>query len=93
MMRCMRRTNIYLDEMQCIALDRLAKVEGTSRAEIVRRMIDRGLSGGDDDLDADLAAIRDSAGALTSEAFRPMPRGDDARNRHLEALWNRAADR
>ena len=89
----MRRTNIYLDDAQCIALDRIAATEKTSRAEVVRRMIDRGLSGGDDDLEADLAAIHASAGALGKETFNPIPRGEDARSRHLDEVWNRAPSR
>ena len=38
----MQRTNIYLDERQVEALDRLAQTEGVSRAEVIRRLLDRG---------------------------------------------------
>lgn len=60
----MQRTNIYLDGRQLEQLDRLAADEGVSRAEVVRRIVDRALAGSDDDLAADLAAIDASFGAL-----------------------------
>ena len=57
MIWCMRRTNIYLEERQTRALDRLADAEGTSRAEIIRRLIDRALDTGADRRNLLLAAI------------------------------------
>jgi metal-responsive CopG/Arc/MetJ family transcriptional regulator len=63
-MLCMRRTNIYLDEEQTATLDRLAEQEGISRAELIRRLIDRALTGDDASRAADLAAIEDSFGTV-----------------------------
>jgi Ribbon-helix-helix protein, copG family len=85
----MQRTNIYLDDEQIAALDRLASARGTSRAEVVRGLIDRGLGGDRADLASDLAAIDTSFGALADEAVVLDRRGDDARARHLERVWNR----
>lgn len=87
MMRCMQRTNIYLERRQTQALDRLAAAEGVTRAEIIRRLLDRGLEGGDE-LSADLAAIDASFGAIDDD-WAPL-RGDDERQRHLDALWGAA---
>jgi len=44
---CRQRTNIYLEDRQTAALDRLAAEEGVSRAEVIRRILDRALEGGD----------------------------------------------
>ena len=85
----MRRTNIYLADEQCVALDRIAQAEGVSRAEVVRRLIDVGLTGSGDDLLADLAAIRESAGALANDLDAPPARGEDARSRYLDEMWQR----
>src|SRR5205809_646541 len=63
MMWCMKRTNIYLDEGQAAALEQVARTQGISRAELIRQLIDRSIgASGAADLDADLAAIRDSFG-------------------------------
>ncbi|MFT3889322.1 MAG: ribbon-helix-helix protein, CopG family [Arachnia sp.] len=83
----MQRTNIFLEERQTEALDRLAADEGVSRAEIIRRLIDRGLSGMPDDLTADLHVIDASFGAV--RAIDDMERGMDDRDRHLADLWSR----
>lgn len=81
----MLRTNIHLDEAQIEALDRLAAGEGVSRAELIRRVLDRWLSGRDADVRADLAAIQDSFGVLSDvEAF---PRAADDRAEHLDRMW------
>ena len=48
MMWCMQRTNIYLEDRQTAVLDRLAAEEGISRAELIRRILDRALQGSDD---------------------------------------------
>jgi hypothetical protein len=87
----MHRTNIYLDDDQLHALDRLAAEEGASRAEVIRRLIDRSLTGVDDDLAADLAAIDDSFGALADESDVGFARVPDDRAAHLDDVWRRTA--
>ena len=85
----MKRTNIYLAEAQSAALDQVAHAQGISRAELIRRLVDRGVAGSDaDDLEADLSAIRDSFGVLRDEDV-PLVRGPDERARHLERVANR----
>lgn len=81
----MQRTNIYLDAGQCEALDRLAAEEGISRAELIRRLLDRALAGGSDDRERDLAAIEASFGALRD--LEPLPRETDERSLHLDRMW------
>jgi metal-responsive CopG/Arc/MetJ family transcriptional regulator len=85
----MLRTNIYLEERQTAALDRIAAEEGVSRAEIIRRLLDRALAGRDDDLAADLTAIDESFGVLT-EVDLPARGGGD-REEHLARMWQVAA--
>jgi hypothetical protein len=85
----MNRTNIYLTEDQTVALDRLAAQEGTSRAEVIRRLLNRALAGDDQDLSADLAAIEASFGA--DRDIDTHPRASGAREGHLAALWERSA--
>jgi hypothetical protein len=80
----MRRTNVYLDEAQTAVLDEVAHGQGISRAELVRRLLDRGIGGGPVDTEADLAAIEDSFGALAGE--RIVGRGPDDREAHLDRL-------
>jgi metal-responsive CopG/Arc/MetJ family transcriptional regulator len=82
----MKRTNIYLTESQAAALDEVAHAEGTSRAEVIRELIDRSLAGGRTaELEADLAAIYGSFGVLADES--PLPsRGPDARSEYLDRL-------
>ena len=80
----MQRTNIYLDDAQIEALDRLASARGVSRAELVRNLIDRGLHGEERDTASDLAAIEASFGAVADEIV--LERGDDARARHLDGM-------
>jgi hypothetical protein len=84
----MERTNIYLERRQTETLDRLARDEGVSRAEIIRRLLDRALGGVDDDLAADLAAIDGSFGAL-QDADVPA-RGPGDREDHLARTWHEA---
>ncbi len=86
-MRCMQRTNIYLERRQTEALDRLAAAERVTRAEIIRRLLDRALVG-EDDLASDLAAIDASFGAL-ADVDVPA-RGEDDRQRHLDRMWRDA---
>lgn len=83
----MHRTNIYLSDDQCQALDRLAGAEGASRAEIIRRILDRALLGTGDELERDLRAIGASFGALRDGLSGPGARTADARSRHLDRLW------
>jgi hypothetical protein len=81
----MQRTNIYLDADQARALDRLAKDEGRTRSDLIREIIDRALSGTDDDLTGDLAAIDDACGALSDVDV--ARRGADERSAHLDRVW------
>jgi hypothetical protein len=83
----MRRTNIYLDEQQTASLDRLAHQEHVSRAELIRRLIDRALTGADASrgVDADLAVIEDSFGAMRD--LQPPVRRPDGREQHLAEIW------
>jgi Ribbon-helix-helix protein, copG family len=87
MMWCMRRTNIYLDEEQTASLDQLAEQEGISRAELIRRLIDRALTGADASRTADLAAIEESFGAVRD--LEPLSRGPNERENHLARAWRR----
>lgn len=82
----MRRTNIYLDDRQTEALDRRARAEGTSRAAIIRRVLDGWLARGDDDISGDLAAIETSFGALAD--LDVIDRSTEERSAHLERLWH-----
>ena len=70
----MQRTNIYLEERQTRALDRRAADEGISRAELIRRLLDRAIEGQDEDLAADLAAIDESFGAVPDLRATRAPR-------------------
>jgi hypothetical protein len=82
----MKRTNIYLDEGQSAALEQVARTQGISRAELIRQFIDRSLNeSGAADLDADLAAIRDSFGVAHDEDVS-FGRGSDERSRHLDRM-------
>ena len=81
----MERTNIYLEAEQTRELDRIATSEGISRAELIRRLLDRGLRGGPGDLESDLSAISETEGALAD--FDPVQRGVDERDAHLERMW------
>ncbi|HEY2315042.1 MAG TPA: CopG family transcriptional regulator [Streptosporangiaceae bacterium] len=82
----MRRTNIYLGEEQSAAVEDVARARGISRAELIRQLIDSGLSGtGSADLEADLSAIAESFGTVAdSEDF--IARGPDDRARHLDQV-------
>jgi hypothetical protein len=81
----MKRTNIYLDEGQAAALERIARTQGISRAELIRQLIDRSIGASGADLDADLAAIRDSFG-VARDAGISSGRGSDERSRHLDRM-------
>ena len=80
----MRRTNIYLADEQCSALDELARSSGISRAEAIRRLIDEAIASDRRDLHGDLAAIEVSFGTLGEDVV--FDRGFDERARHLEAI-------
>lgn len=83
----MRRTNLYLDDRQTSALDRRARAEGISRAELVRQLIDRGLGGVAEDVDSDLAAIEESFGAVPDSDWEvPARDGLDDRAAHLDMI-------
>jgi len=86
----MQRTNIYLEERQTEALDRLAADEGLSRAEVIRRLLDRALAGADDDAQRYLAAIEASFGVLADVEgeFVELDRDDGERGRHLSRIWS-----
>jgi ribbon-helix-helix CopG family protein len=85
----MLRTNIYLGDDQSAALDKMARAQGTSRADLIRRFIDAGLGGSiGPDLEADLAAIRDSFGVLRDEDVQ-VTRQSDERARHLARVIGR----
>jgi hypothetical protein len=82
----MKRTNIYLDEAQSVALEQVARTQGISRAELIRQLIDRSIGvSGAADLDADLDAIRDSFGVARDEELS-FSRGSDERSRHLDRM-------
>ncbi len=85
MLWCMKRTNIYLDEQQAELLDRLARAEGVSRAEIIRRLLDRSLRGEVDDVAARVAAIDESFGVLADSEWTDRRSGD--REKHLADMW------
>lgn len=84
-MWCMERTNIYLDTSQRDALDRLANDEGVSRAEVIRRLLDRTLRAGSRDVEGDLRAIEDSFGVLSD--LESIDREPDERAAHLDRIW------
>jgi hypothetical protein len=80
----MRRTNSYFEERQLAALDAMARAEGVSRSDVLRRLVDDATIGADRRLAADLAAIRESFGAAPS--IEPLARVPDARSRHMDEL-------
>lgn len=83
----MLRTNIYLESKQADALDEAAKARGVSRAELVRQLVDRGIGGTAPDLEADLAAIEASFGALRGvDESVAVVRSPDDRARHLRRV-------
>jgi hypothetical protein len=75
-----RRTNIYLTEAEQRALDARAAVEGCSRSDLVRALIDREMHLGSgeetDEVDAHLAAV---AGELADIARRTSSTDPDLR--------------
>jgi metal-responsive CopG/Arc/MetJ family transcriptional regulator len=81
----MKRTNIYLDETQAELLDQLARGQGVSRAEMIRRLLDRSLRDEVDDVAAGLAAIEESFGIIADTEW--PERGADDRQEHLARMW------
>lgn len=82
----MQRTNIYLEDRQTALLDRLAAEEGISRAELIRRILDRALQGGDGDRDADLARLDVAFGAAVEIELPERAAGE--RERYLDELMD-----
>ncbi|MGH3549454.1 MAG: ribbon-helix-helix protein, CopG family [Pseudonocardiaceae bacterium] len=83
----MRRTNIYLTDEQRAALAARAAAEGTSAAELVRRLIDQVLVGPGDDVTDDLAAIEASFGVLRRDEMDiDVDRADGQRGVHLRRI-------
>lgn len=82
----MKRTNLYFDDRQSGELARLAREQGVSRAEVVRRLIDHvGREG--NKLENQLDAIEKSFGALAGDTeITELDRGPDERAAHLERL-------
>ncbi|MGN6161064.1 MAG: CopG family transcriptional regulator [Marmoricola sp.] len=80
----MQRTNIYLEDRQTAALDQLAAEEGISRAELIRRIIDRSLAGADADLATDRVRLDIAFGSAVDIDLPDRGRG--ARERHLDEL-------
>ena len=75
---------MYLDEAQTAVLDEVAYGQGISRAELIRRLLDRGIATTPVDQEADLGAIAESFGVLAAEDF--SGRGPDQREAHLDRL-------
>lgn len=83
----MHRTNIYLTDEQRAALTARAAAEGTSAAELVRRLIDQTLVGPSDDVANDLAAIDASFGVLRRDEMDiDVDRADGQRGEHLRRM-------
>ena len=81
----MQRTNIYLDAEQIAALDQLAHEQQTSRADVIRRLVDRGLEGSRLDAHSDTEVIHASFGALSSIGGSQRDAGQ--RQEHLDQMW------
>lgn len=84
----MYRTNLYLTDDQRSALAARAKAEGTSVAELVRKLVDRALSDGGEDVTHDLAVIESAFGVLAGTTV-DVDRSDGARGAHLERVARR----
>jgi len=89
MVRCMHRTNIFLEDRQVVALDAQARRQGTTRAHVIRALVDRGLAGLDRSAEHDLAAIRESFGVLTADDIALDRSADTPRQQHLDRIWQR----
>ncbi len=76
MLRCMRRTNIYLTEAQQRALDLRARRAGTNRSAVLREILDAALwepSPPDEELRAQFATLSDHHGQLVAGLFDDDP--------------------
>jgi hypothetical protein len=70
----MRRTNIYLSETEQAALDARAAVEGSTRSDVVRAIVDRELNLAEDaELDAALVRAADDIAARARRLGRADP--------------------
>lgn len=83
----MHRTTVFLEDHQADALDELARSAGFSRAEMLRRVLDRGLASEADARAADLAAIDRSFGCLAAVGLEPFDRREGAREKYLRESW------
>jgi len=72
-MSAVRRTNIYLSETEQAALDARATVEGSTRSDVVRALVDRELNLAED---ADLDAVLLRAAADIADRARRLSRAD-----------------
>jgi uncharacterized protein (DUF1778 family) len=89
-----RRINIRLQARQAAALDEAAEARGVSRAELIRQFIDDGIGPEAVDLEADLAAIDASFGAMRDAGdFQSIARGPDDRSSHLRRSASRRPSR
>ncbi len=85
----MKRTNIYLPETQCAALEQASRARGISKAELIRQLVDSALGGGQqDDLANDLSAIDEAFGILSRQDDFLVREPDD-RARHLDRIAGR----
>ncbi|HPB73257.1 MAG TPA: hypothetical protein PLX71_09780 [Phycicoccus sp.] len=86
----MRRVKVALTERQVRLLDRLAVQWQTTRAEVVRVLLDRALGKENRALAADLAAIDASFGVWDAESESDgWGRGDGERAVLLDRMWGR----
>jgi hypothetical protein len=69
----MRRTNIYLSETEQAALDARAAVEGSTRSDVVRALVDRELNLAED---AELDAVLLRAAKDIADRARRLGRTD-----------------
>jgi hypothetical protein len=81
----MHRTNSYFEDRQLKALDAMARAEGVSRSDVLRRLVDNAITGDDTRLETDLAAIRESFAGAPDLAV--PPREGDTRLDRQDALW------
>ena len=79
MLRCMRRTNIYLTDAEHSALGARARAAGSTRSQVLREILDRslGLAGPASDelaeVDAALAQCSDHLGRRARELVADDP--------------------
>jgi hypothetical protein len=83
----MHRTNSYFEDRQLEKLASMARAEGISRSDVLRRLVDQAIAGDGARLEADLAAIRESFGGAPGLAVPARER--DLRTDAQDALWRR----